>query len=78
MTWHEAHERFGTDKPDIRFGMELVELTAVFADDRVQRLPRPPSVKGIRVPGGADTSRDAGSTSSPSRPSAGAPRAWCG
>ena len=38
MTWHEAEERFGTDKPDVRFGMELVELTPVFADDRVQRL----------------------------------------
>ncbi|MCC8035293.1 MAG: aspartate--tRNA ligase, partial [Rikenellaceae bacterium] len=29
MTWHEAMERYGSDKPDIRFGMEITDITAV-------------------------------------------------
>ena len=57
MSWHEAMERFGSDKPDIRFGMELVELTGVFADTGFRAF-QAPCVKGIRVPGGADLSRN--------------------
>lgn len=32
MTWQEAMERFGSDKPDVRFGMELVNVTEVVKD----------------------------------------------
>jgi len=30
LTWHQAMERYGTDKPDIRFGMEITDLSPVF------------------------------------------------
>ena len=36
ITWADARDRFGTDKPDLRFGMELVDLTAVFEDTEVK------------------------------------------
>ena len=57
MSGRGAMERFGTDKPDIRFGMELVELTEVFAGTEFRAF-QAPCVKGIRVPGGAETSRN--------------------
>lgn len=50
MPWGEAQERFGSDKPDVRFGMELVELTPVFASTAFNAF-RAPCVKGIVVPG---------------------------
>jgi aspartyl-tRNA synthetase len=56
MTWHDAQERFGSDKPDVRFGMELVELTEVFADTGFNAF-KASCVKGIRVPGGGDFTR---------------------
>lgn len=56
MTWHDAMERFGSDKPDVRFGMELVELTQVFASTEFRAF-QAPCVKGIRVPGGAELTR---------------------
>jgi aspartyl-tRNA synthetase len=56
MTWLEAQERFGSDKPDVRFGMELVDLTAVFAATDFKAF-QADAVKGIRVEGGADTTR---------------------
>jgi aspartyl-tRNA synthetase len=56
MTWHEAMERYGTDKPDTRFGLELVELTELFAATEFKAF-QAPCVKGLRVPGGAERSR---------------------
>jgi aspartyl-tRNA synthetase len=57
MTWHEAAERFGTDKPDLRFGMELVELTDVFGSTEFRAFAGADAIKGIRVEGQADMSR---------------------
>jgi aspartyl-tRNA synthetase len=57
LTWHEGMERFGTDKPDLRFGMELVELTDVFASTAFQAFAGKAAVKGLRVEGEGDTGR---------------------
>ena len=56
ITWQEAMERFGSDKPDIRFGLELVELTDIFKSTEFRAF-QAPCVKGIRVQGGAEYSR---------------------
>jgi aspartyl-tRNA synthetase len=53
MTWHHAMDRYGVDKPDLRFGMELVELTEVFAASGFKAFAGADAVKGIRVPGGS-------------------------
>ena len=54
ITWLDAAERFGSDKPDLRFGMELVELTDVFASTEFKAFAGAGCIKGIRVPGKAD------------------------
>lgn len=56
MTWQEAQERFGSDKPDIRFGMELIELTPNFAATEFNAF-KADCVKGIVVDGGAEFTR---------------------
>ncbi|RLE17630.1 MAG: aspartate--tRNA ligase [Actinobacteria bacterium] len=53
ITWHDAMERFGIDKPDMRFGMELTDLTAVFDSTGFKAFAGAASIKGIRVPGAA-------------------------
>ncbi len=61
LSWEEAMSRYGTDKPDLRFGLELVELSEVFQDSEVGIFKRALAaggiVKGLQVPGAADLSR---------------------
>ena len=56
MTWHDAMERYGSDKPDLRFGMELVDLGAVFAATEFRAF-QAEAVKGFAVPGQGEASR---------------------
>jgi aspartyl-tRNA synthetase len=53
ITWHEAMDRYGSDKPDLRFGMELVELTPIFVTTGFKAFAGASSIKAIRVPGAA-------------------------
>jgi aspartyl-tRNA synthetase len=56
MTWDEALDRYGTDKPDLRFGMELVDLGDAVAGSEFRAFDAP-AVRAIRVPGGASLGR---------------------
>lgn len=56
ITWLEAMERYGSDKPDVRFGMELIELTDVFSATDFNAF-KAPCVKGICDQGGATRTR---------------------
>ena len=56
MTFAEAMRRFGSDKPDLRFGVELVELTDYFADTQF-RVFQAPYVGAVVMPGGGSQPR---------------------
>ena len=56
MTWAEALDRYGVDKPDLRFGMTLQDLSDVFEASEVKAFAAP-TVKALRVPNGAEYSR---------------------
>jgi aspartyl-tRNA synthetase len=62
MTWHEAMERYGSDKPDLRIALELVSLDDLMreVDFKVFRAPAEDPggrVAALRVPGGGRLSR---------------------
>jgi aspartyl-tRNA synthetase len=56
ITWADALDRYGTDKPDLRFGMELVDLTALFEATEVKAFSGP-VVKALLVEGAASAPR---------------------
>jgi aspartyl-tRNA synthetase len=56
LTYHEAMRRFGSDKPDLRFGLELVDLTGYFTNTPF-RVFQAEHVGAVVMPGGADQPR---------------------
>ncbi len=56
MTYREAMDTYGSDKPDLRFGLPLTELTDYFADTTF-RVFQAPYVGGVVMPGGAGQPR---------------------
>jgi aspartyl-tRNA synthetase len=56
ITWTDALDRYGTDKPDLRFGMELADLSTVFDGTGVRAFAAP-TVKAIVLTGGGGLGR---------------------
>jgi aspartyl-tRNA synthetase len=60
LTWKEAMERYGSDKPDLRIGMEITDVSDAFRDGEnpfSALLADDGAVKGLRLPGGGTLSR---------------------
>lgn len=56
ITYAEAMNKYGTDKPDLRYGLELIDLTDELEDCEF-KVFQTPCVKAIRVPGGSKFTR---------------------
>jgi len=56
MTYREAMDRYGSDKPDLRFGLEIKEVTDFFRDTQF-RVFQAPYLGAVLMPGGANTPR---------------------
>ncbi len=57
LTWTEAMNRYGSDKPDTRFGMELCDLSALFADSSFNAF-KGKGVVGLVAPGKGEMGRN--------------------
>ena len=56
MTYRDAMDRFGSDKPDLRFGLELIDMTEYFSSTAF-RVFQAPYVGAVIMPGGANSPR---------------------
>ena len=56
MTYADAMDKYGSDKPDLRFGLEITEVTDFFKDTPF-RVFQAPYVGAVVMPGGADSPR---------------------
>ncbi|MBO4300928.1 MAG: aspartate--tRNA ligase [Desulfovibrio sp.] len=57
MTWDEAMSRYGVDKPDTRFGLELKDITSIVCGSGFKLFASAPLVKAMKVPGGEKLTR---------------------
>jgi aspartyl-tRNA synthetase len=57
MTWQEAMDRYGIDRPDTRFGLELIDMTSIARTIDLPAFREAQTVRAIVVPGGAALSR---------------------
>ncbi len=57
LPWQQAMDRFGSDRPDTRFGMELIDISSAAQSIEVPAFREAQSVRAIVVPGGATFSR---------------------
>ena len=57
ISYRDAMETYGSDKPDLRFGMELIELTNVFANTKYDKFKNVECIKAICVKNGVNLSR---------------------
>jgi aspartyl-tRNA synthetase len=64
LSYAEAMERFGSDKPDLRYGLELVDVSHLFRDSEFQAFAQVVghggAVKALRIPGAGGLSRKEG------------------
>ena len=52
VTWQEAMEKYGSDKPDLRFDLEIKDVTDLVKDCGFKVFSAAPTVRAMRVPGG--------------------------